>query len=130
MKPPWDERRLAVWRNQGIRGMTRGLFFRMWEAQKGLCAICAEVLYTGSAGRSGYTLDHDHDTGKPRSLLCQACNKHGALKEDADLERFKGTPFYDYVQRHRKKVDDVEGPDGRGEAEVDGSKRRDGAEGD
>jgi len=120
MKPPWDERRLAVWRNQGIRGMTRGLFFRMWEAQKGLCAICAEVLYTGSAGRSGYTLDHDHDTGKPRSLLCQACNKHGALKEDADIERFKGTPYYDYVHRHRKKVEDVGQPDGTGTNEMGG----------
>ena len=100
--------------------MTRGLFFRMWEAQKGLCAICAEVLYTGSSGRSGFTLDHDHDSGKPRSLLCQGCNKHGALKEGADIERFKDTPFYDYVHRHRKKVDDVEGTKRRGEDQVDG----------
>ena len=120
MKPPWDERRLAVWRNQGIRGMTRGWFFRMWEEQNGKCAICSKPLYTGSAGRSGYTLDHDHDTGSPRSLLCQGCNKHAALKEDADINRFIDTPFYDYVQRHRKKVDDVEGSDRGREDKVDG----------
>lgn len=80
----------------------------MWEAQQGLCRICREVLYTGSSGRSGYTLDHDHATGKPRSLLCQGCNKHAALKEDADMEKFKDTPFYDYVLQHRKEVENVE----------------------
>lgn len=112
MKPPWDERRLSVWRNQGIRGMTRGMFFRMWERQDGKCAICATPLYTGRIvnGRSGYTLDHDHDTGKPRALLCQGCNKSTALKEGADMTKFKDTPFYDYVLRH-KEIKNVEGPD-------------------
>lgn len=119
-RPPWDERRLAVWRNQGIRGMTRGLFYRMWEAQQGLCAICSEILYTGSSGRSGYTLDHDHDTGRPRALLCQSCNKHSALKEGADLESYRNTPFYDYVHLHRKKVEDVGRTDGAGKTETDG----------
>ena len=114
-KPPWDERRLAVWRNQGIRGMTRGIFLRMWEAQDGKCIICSEILYTGSAGRSGYTLDHDHDTKKPRALLCQGCNKHSALKEGADLSKFEGTPHYDYVLLHRKKADDVERSNGDAE---------------
>lgn len=117
-RPPWDERRLAVWRNQGIRGMTRGLFYRMWDEQGGKCYICEEVLYTGSSGRSGYTLDHDHNTGRPRALLCQGCNKHAALKEGADLDKFRDTPYYDYVQRHRK-VDNVEGSDGTGTDKMD-----------
>lgn len=99
--------------------MTRGLFFRMWEQQDGRCSICRERLYTGSSGRSGFTLDHDHTTGKPRSLLCQGCNKHSALKEDADLEKFRDTPYYDYVHRHRK-VDNVEGSDGTGTDKMDG----------
>jgi hypothetical protein len=123
MKPNWDERRLAVWRNQGIRGMTRGLFFRMWEQQDGKCRICSEVLSVGSSGRSGFTLDHDHDTGRPRSLLCQGCNKHAALKEGADIDQFKDTPYYDYVQQHRK-VNDVEGLDGSGEDKMDSRERR------
>ena len=120
MKPPWDERRLAVWRSQGIRGMTRGLFFRMWEAQKGLCAICTAALHVGwvKVGRSGYTLDHDHETGKPRSLLCQGCNKSTALKEGADIDQFMDTPFYDYVLKHRKATDNVEGSIGQSEKPV------------
>ena len=108
--------------------MTRGLFFRMWSEQEGKCAICAEQLYTGSAGRSGYTLDHDHDTGKPRSLLCQGCNKHTALKENADIEKFINTPYYDYVQRHRKQVDNVAGSFGKRKDEMDSGERRDGDE--
>jgi hypothetical protein len=92
----------------------------MWDEQGGRCSICEEILYTGFSGRSGYTLDHDHDTGRPRSLLCQGCNKHGALKEDADIERFKGTPYYDYVHRHRKKVEDVGQPDGTRTNEMGG----------
>lgn len=112
MKPKWDERRLAVWRNQGIKGMTRGLFFRMWDEQQGQCKICKDALSTGSSGRSGFTLDHDHETGKPRSLLCQACNKHAALKEGAVIGLFKNTPFYDYVLQHRKESGNVERPDG------------------
>lgn len=106
MKPPWDERRLAVWRSQGIRGMTRGMFFRMWEDQGGLCAICDEELYTGSSGRSGYTLDHDHDTHKPRALLCQGCNKHTALKEGADISKFLNTPHGDYLLKHKELPND------------------------
>lgn len=126
-RPPWDERRLAVWRNQGIRGMTRGLFFRMWETQEGLCAICRTALYVGSSGRSGYTLDHDHDTGRPRALLCQSCNKHAALKEGALLDLYRDTPFYDYVLLHRRKVEDVERSD-RGQD--DGADRHERREGD
>jgi hypothetical protein len=123
MKPAWDERRLAVWRNQGIRGMTRGLFFRMWEAQQGRCDICLTELYTGVSGRAGFTLDHDHDTGRPRSLLCAGCNKHGALKEGADLNKFKGTPYYDYVLRHKEKSN-VEGPERGAEDCADSDERQ------
>lgn len=123
MKPKWDERRLAVWRNQGIKGMTRGLFFKMWEQQSGMCAICKEILTTGTSGRSGFTLDHDHQSGLPRALLCQGCNKHSALKENADLSLYKTTPFYDYVLQHRKENRNVEKPNGGAEECSDSDKR-------
>jgi len=43
---------------------------RMFEAQGGACASCSDPL---AHGRSTH-IDHDHDTGKVRGLLCQGCN--------------------------------------------------------
>ena len=47
----------------------------------GVCAICWKLC------KSGYNLavDHDHDTGKVRGLLCSACNLHlGFLEENPE----------------------------------------------
>lgn len=47
-------------------GMTREDFDNLIDAQGGLCAICVE-------NKAGY-VDHDHETGRVRGLLCAACN--------------------------------------------------------
>lgn len=52
--------------------------------QHGVCAICEKP---ETAKRNGKVLrlsvDHDHKTGKPRALLCAACNRAiGLMKED------------------------------------------------
>jgi hypothetical protein len=58
-------------------GITLKKYNKMLEGQNGVCAICEEK---ETAKRNGKTLslavDHDHNTGKVRALLCQACN-HG-----------------------------------------------------
>ena len=56
----------------------------MYEAQDGRCAICgsAEV----KQGNSKYFhVDHDHETGAVRSLLCAMCNKGLGCFEDNPL---------------------------------------------
>jgi len=60
------------WRNHIKRkyGITEEDYCNMWNDQEGLCAIC------GSDDNSGkrFSVDHCHDTGKVRGLLCDPCN--------------------------------------------------------
>jgi len=56
----------------------------MLEEQGGVCAIC------GNGQDAGYRqllyVDHDHETGKVRGLLCQRCNSGiGHFVEDIDV---------------------------------------------
>lgn len=53
-------------------GISIAQFEAMWEKQKGLCAICGRRL---TKGDKGYAIDHDHNTGRVRGLLCPVCNK-------------------------------------------------------
>lgn len=61
-------------RNYGI-GIEE--YERMHKAQSGLCAICGEPEKTtdGRSGRQKWlAVDHHHDSGKVRGLLCGHCN--------------------------------------------------------
>lgn len=53
-------------------------YTRLFDRQKGECALCQsghDLLEVG-----GLCVDHDHDTGKVRGLLCKGCNSAlGAL---------------------------------------------------
>jgi hypothetical protein len=49
-----------------LYGVDRAMWDAMYFEQDGLCLICLE--------REAYVVDHDHDTGKVRGLLCLGCN--------------------------------------------------------
>lgn len=57
--------------------------------QNGVCAVCQrpEVARDGRSGRvKELAVDHDHETGKVRGLLCSSCNRAiGHLNEDPKL---------------------------------------------
>jgi len=48
----------------------------MFLNQRGLCAICkdSERSRRTENGASGLVVDHDHETGEVRGLLCNRCN--------------------------------------------------------
>lgn len=48
--------------------------------QKGVCAICFNQCTSGKS----LSVDHNHDTGKIRGLLCNRCNRGiGLMRDDA-----------------------------------------------
>lgn len=61
-------------------GITPEDYDQMFEVQQGLCAICAE------ASDLRLHIDHDHETGKVRGLLCARCNPAlGAFRDSPVL---------------------------------------------
>lgn len=82
-------------------GLTIECYERMLAEQGGVCAIC-ETEALSMAG--GYlAVDHCHDTGKVRGLLCGFCNVLIGHAEDniALLER-----MISYLRRHRPVSED------------------------
>jgi hypothetical protein len=53
-------------------GVTDEDYFAQLERQDGRCAICGRPEPTQS--RERFCWDHDHETGRPRGLLCIPCN--------------------------------------------------------
>lgn len=53
--------------------------------QDGCCAICGT---TSCSSGKNFAVDHDHQTGKVRGLLCKFCNTAlGQFKDDTDVLR-------------------------------------------
>lgn len=65
--------RRNLWRNYR---MTDAEFNELWNAQSGQCAICSVELLPRGRQPNAVAVDHNHDTGAVRGLLCRACN-HG-----------------------------------------------------
>lgn len=66
-------------------GITRKQYEEMLLAQQGLCAICHNP--PSDFGRyKNLCVDHNHETGKIRGLLCGRCNLQiGAFEDDIQL---------------------------------------------
>lgn len=107
--PEYRERQNALrrdwYRNQGGVDYMRDMKLRrnfgisleeyrdMERAQDGRCAICHSL-----PGKRLLAVDHDHETGRVRALLCANCNTAlGHLKDDPDLLRKAA----DYLMRFR-----------------------------
>ena len=66
-------------------GLTRETWEAMFDAQGGRCAIC-NYQPKGTSFVDRLVVDHDHETGRVRALLCTHCNRGiGQLHDDPDL---------------------------------------------
>jgi len=67
-------------------GLSLDEFNAMRERQGYCCAICGEHENEITGRRGGLHVDHDHETGRIRGLLCWRCNLGlGNLQESPDV---------------------------------------------
>lgn len=97
------EKRSAIRRKRNT-GFTPELVNRLREEQQGVCGMpgCEAVLDTKNKRSTwGEQADHDHNTGKCRSLLCRCCNHSLGIYEKH--QRNKGLrlePYEMYLAKH------------------------------
>lgn len=60
-------------------GITLDQYNQMFEEQEGKCAICGKHQ---SELKFALAVDHNHDTGEVRGLLCRKCNTGIGLFDD------------------------------------------------
>lgn len=76
-------------------GITLSDYDEMLEVQGGICAICGTE---DPKGRGRFHVDHDHNTGAVRGLLCHGCNTSlGHFKDDED----KLLAAVDYLRKYK-----------------------------
>lgn len=81
-------------------GLTPAQYDAMFAKQGGVCALCGSPPnLSGVRAASRLHVDHDHESGKVRALLCNHCNRGvGAFRDDPDLMRRAAA----YITKHRR----------------------------
>jgi len=81
-------------------GINRQEYAEMFHAHNGACAICSQPETATRNGRiKALAVDHDHESGEIRGLLCSDCNTGiGKLKEDRDIM----VSAIRYLDKHKK----------------------------
>lgn len=71
------------------------------KSQNGTCAICQEPIELFQGRGKGSHLDHDHETGAIRGLLCPNCNQGLGKFKDSEVILQRAI---DYLKKHREGV--------------------------
>jgi hypothetical protein len=67
-------------------GVDYNEYIQLHNEQEGRCKICTDFIYTERNSDNQAVVDHDHETGEVRGLLCRDCNTGiGMLKDDANI---------------------------------------------
>jgi hypothetical protein len=71
---------------KSLYGMSIQDFERMMYEQSNLCLICNNEMTVGTRDGRTVNVDHDHDSGDIRGLLCTRCNNGlGCFDDNPDL---------------------------------------------
>ena len=88
--------RLTTCRKAGI---TVADYDQIFKAQNGKCAICGD----GRSKRLALAIDHDHETGEIRGLLCRHCNVGLGHFKDESSRLWKAFQYLVLHQHRRHK---------------------------
>ena len=77
----------------------------MFKHQGGICAICDRPeIRKQNDNIDELSVDHCHETGITRELLCSSCNLLlGKAKDDSKILRKAA----DYLEKHHKRIQDI-----------------------
>lgn len=83
------------WRHKAWKyGISKSEYEALWAQQDGLCAICFEPETTVIRGRLiELSVDHNHQTGQIRGLLCASCN-NGLGRFQDNIDRIRNAANY------------------------------------
>lgn len=108
-----DDVKLSIWKRGLWKNyrMTVEEFNVMWSEQSGKCAICHVDLSPRGREKSSACVDHNHETGAVRGLLCRACN-HGIGQLCDDTKILQSAISYlesrgSYAKSQSKEIDNV-----------------------
>lgn len=82
-------------------GWTQERFDIAWSSQDGKCAACGNPMRPDGTKWDSVCADHDHESGRPRGLLCRRCNI------DLGVFEKKRSIFEQYLDRFQE-LDRVE----------------------
>lgn len=100
----WNRR---YWRNiWSIHRISRDQWIKMWIAQgRGKCKICnRQMKLVKKTTSERLVIDHDHTSGKTRSLICQGCNVMLGSVNDNYLALKNGAIYVKYHARASKRT--------------------------
>lgn len=83
VKDPW-----TIAKRCARRGITPEQLVTAFEKQKGLCLICCESVQLKDSA-----IDHNHNTGEFRGILCKTCNRALGLFRDSPAILRRATDY-------------------------------------
>jgi len=95
--------REKTWEKIGIKNFKYSDYISMYENQNGKCDICGKFMEIKTTNGSVIkknkvaNVDHDHNTGEVRALLCNSCNMMIGCGRNYEI-LLKGA---DYLEKHK-----------------------------